>query len=139
MRRNAGAESEVKAAWQALQPKLGQLADKISTARDSWSEDYGDVASVGSEVKDLANRLSEALSDWLPELPTHDKLDAFLYELAERHKGEAFGGAAEATGRMLEFLRQISYGTLPSVDDAPDAEDLSIALEDMLDALRSAT
>ncbi len=95
---------------------------------------------MGSEVKDLMDELAVALSEWLPEIPAHNKLDAFLYELASRRKGKVFGRAAEASAEMLEFLRQVSYGTLPNLDKPPpDAGDLRGALDELLDELGVAT
>lgn len=141
MKHNEKAREAVEAVWGNLQRELGVLADELgSSDDDSWDGDSSDAASVGSAVKDLTDELAGALSEWLPEIPAHDKLDAFLHELASRRRKPVFGQAAEASAEMLEFLRHISYGALPHLDKPPpDAEDLSQALEGLLKELGVAT
>ena len=140
MRRNEAARTAVEGSWGALEPRLQALADELSMFRDQgWSDDSGEVASVGAEVKDLGSALADALSEWLPEIPTHDELDALLFELASRSDdeidGEILENAASTTAELLEFLRQISYGTLPSGHEAPDAQDAAYSLSRLLEAL----
>lgn len=136
MRRNEKAHEAVESAWGRLQERLGHLADELPPADDDWwDEDSSDAASVGKQVNDLSEELAAALSEWLPEIPAHDKLDAFLHELASRRKGETFTRAARTAAELLEFLRQISYGALPSIAEVPDAQELSGALELMLGEL----
>ncbi len=139
MRRDEEPRKAVEAAWKALQSRLGALADELGGAPDDWAQAATDAATVGSEVKDLADELAGALSEWLREIPAHDKLDAFLYELASRRKKKVFERAAEASAEMLEFLRQISYGSLPNTGETPNAEALRMALQELLDELGLAT
>lgn len=136
MRLNEAARTTVEASWNRIQPRLRALADELSAGEEDWhSRDSYEVASVGAEVKDLLSSLSDELSAWLPELPEHDELDAFLYELSSRQDGEVFQRAATETANMLEFLRQISYGTLPEHAAAPDVEDVTAALSGLLTEL----
>lgn len=133
MRRNEAGREAVEASSEALLSLLGVLADELSKAIEPRSyEDSNDAAGVGSEIKESTTDLARALSQWLPEIPANDELDAFLYELASRNHDEVFDQAADAVATMLEFLRQISYGSLPNLREAPDAQDVGHAMSELL-------
>jgi hypothetical protein len=124
----------VREALGEIQEALSWLADDLSTARNPSWDDQGDFEGAARQVLQVSAGLAQALVDWLEPMDlTYGDLDRVLQAIAARVP--ALSKHADYGAEVFEFLRMVSYASSPDPHRAPDMEDFSGLLEDLVDIL----